>query len=59
MVQTGNYPQQTQYQLPPQQQFFVGTYPYPTPTVKKFFFFELKKKYFSRFFLALSINNIR
>ncbi len=35
IIQPGNYPQQTPYQLPPQQQFIVGTYPYPTPTVKK------------------------
>jgi hypothetical protein len=37
MLQTGNYPQQTSYQLPAQQQYFLGTYPYPTHTVKNFF----------------------
>jgi len=35
MVQTGNYPQQTSYQLP-HQQIYVGAYPYPTQTVRKF-----------------------
>jgi hypothetical protein len=36
MIQTGNYPQQSPYQLPPQQQFILGTYPYQTPTVNIF-----------------------
>jgi len=39
MIQTGTYPQQTSFQLPPQQQFFVGTYPYHTPAVNKFLLF--------------------
>jgi hypothetical protein len=32
MVQTGNYPQQTSYQLP-QQQIFLGNFPYATPAL--------------------------
>jgi hypothetical protein len=32
MVQPGNYPAQPSYQMPHQQQLFVGTY-YPTPTL--------------------------
>lgn len=35
MVPTGNYTQQTQYQLPHQQQMYLGAYSYPTPTVRK------------------------
>jgi hypothetical protein len=34
MVQTGNYPQQTSYQLP-QQQIFLGNFPYATPAVRR------------------------
>ncbi|CAF4460134.1 unnamed protein product, partial [Adineta steineri] len=33
MIQPGAYPQPTSYQLPPQQQFIVGTYPYHPPTL--------------------------
>ncbi|CAF1029668.1 unnamed protein product [Adineta steineri] len=33
MIQPGAYPQPTSYQLPPQQQFIVGTYPYHTPAL--------------------------
>ncbi len=40
IVQPGNYPQQASYQLPPQQQIYLGAYPYGTPAVS-----ELIKKY--------------
>ncbi|CAF1319962.1 unnamed protein product [Rotaria sordida] len=38
ILQPGNYSQQASYQIQPQQQFFVGTYPYHPPTVKNIVF---------------------